>query len=56
MSNLGNYITITKACKMVGGPEMFVGLVFATGFIGGFVVKVGIEKVKAIKEEYEKEI
>ncbi len=52
MSNLGNYITLTRVSKLLGGPEMFVGVIFATGFVSGVVVKSGIEKVKNIYQEH----
>ena len=51
MSNLGGYQIMTKAAKLVGGPENLCALVLASGYIGGSYIKKGVHKLFSINTE-----
>ena len=50
MSNLGTYQTITKISKAVGGPKVFIGMIFgagaAIGSIATFIIKASSSNKK----------
>ena len=54
MSNLGTYQTITKISKAVGGPKVFIGMIFgagaAIGSIATFIIKASSSNKKEAKK------